>query len=79
MARLDRMGSLQGSPRVITALLDENVKSVYTVVSPIETAYRPAQSLLLRDTGLGLRGPDALHLATAARHDFMIHLFMPGF
>ncbi len=73
LAGLARMGTLEGDPRVIQQALEEHAKHVYLVHDSNAEDHELARDLLLRDPGLGLRGPDALHLAIAARRDEIIY------
>lgn len=62
------MSILEGDPHTIQEALDEHARHVYVVLEPTTEDYQLARSLLLTDPGLGLRAPDVLHLAIAARH-----------
>lgn len=68
LARFERMKRLKGSANDVVRELDAHARSVYAVLEPATEEYELARALLLHDTQLGLRGPDALHLATAVRH-----------
>lgn len=73
LARLERMKRLEGSANDVARELDAHARSIYTVFEPTKEAYELARALLLHDPQLGLRGPDALHLAIVARHGETLH------
>lgn len=73
MARLARMNLLEVDPHVIHEALEAHVRDLYVVLEPASEDFRLARGFLLHDTSLGLRGPDALHLAIAVRHDEVLH------
>jgi uncharacterized protein len=68
LARLDRMKRLEGDVRAIAGALEEHARSIYAILELTGEDYEVARGLLLHDPSLGLRGPDALHLAIAWRH-----------
>jgi predicted nucleic acid-binding protein len=45
---------------------EEDAAFTYVVNDPVASDFQLAAELVLRDVSLGLRGPDALHLAVAA-------------
>lgn len=45
----------------------------YRMLSPVNEDFQEATRLLLPRTDLGLRGPDALHLAVAKRHGLILY------
>ena len=67
------MNQLQGDARAIADALEEHARSIYTILEPTGEDYEVARALLLHDPHLGLRGPDALHLAIAKRHGETLH------
>lgn len=68
LTRLKRMNQLEGDPRLIAATLETHARNVYVILHPDSQDFRIARDLLLHDLRLGLRGPDALHLALVKRH-----------
>lgn len=67
LARLRRMQRFEGDSLAIQRALDEHARYLYTITDPTPADFLKARKLLLQDTGLGLRGDDALHLAISAR------------
>lgn len=63
------MDQLEGDLRVIVGALDAHARDVYVIIQPDLEDFEAARELLLRDPWLGLRGPDALHLAIAKRYE----------
>ncbi len=68
LGRLSRMKALR-DPQPLRKAFEDDARRVYVVVEPVPADYRVAADLLLRDVELGLRGPDALHLAIARAHE----------
>lgn len=69
LARRVRMGELdtQLANTIMTAF-EQDLKSAFHVLELEQQDYTQASRLLLVDPALGLRGPDALHLALASRY-----------
>ena len=67
------MDLLESAPRTIHEALEAHARDVYTILEPTPEDFQLARELLLHDPGLGLRGPDALHLAIARRHHETLH------
>lgn len=61
------MNHLGEEPRVIVSALESHARDVYVIVQPDLQDFGVARELLLHSPRLGLRGPDALHLAIANR------------
>ncbi len=68
LTRLSRMDQLEGDPRLIVDALEAHARDVYVILQPDLEDFHAAREYLLHDPRLGLRGPDALHLAVANRH-----------
>lgn len=67
LARKRRMGELgAGLLARVKSRFDEDADTRFDVLTPQSADYSLASRLLLQDPGLGLRGPDGLHLAIAA-------------
>lgn len=73
VARLVRSGALDGDPQVLLGALETHTRDVYVVVTPERGDHATARAMLVADPHLGLRGPDALHLALAWRHGEVLH------
>ncbi len=73
VARLVRMDRLPGEANSLVDRLDEHLRSVFTPLEPEATDFRAAAEILLYDPRLGLRGPDALHLALAASRGLVLY------
>lgn len=74
LARKQRMAELAAD--LIPAIkhrFDQDVSYRYDVLTPQSGDYELASRLVLRDPDLGLRGPDGLHLAIAARHKLTLY------
>lgn len=67
LTRLKRTNRLEGDPPVIVATLESHARNVYRILNPDSHDFLSARELLLHDPRLGLRGPDALHLAVVKR------------
>lgn len=67
------MKQLEGSAHDVARELEAHAHRIYAVLEPTTEDYELARALLLHDPQLGLRGPDALHLANAARHGETLH------
>jgi predicted nucleic acid-binding protein len=67
------MKQLEGDANDIARELDRHARSVYVMLEPSAEEFELARALLLHDPQLGLRGPDALHLATVTRHGETLH------
>lgn len=57
----------------IKSRFDQDVDHRYEVLKPQSDDYLLASRLILQDPSLGLRGPDALHLAIAAHRRLKLH------
>jgi uncharacterized protein len=68
LGRLARMEALR-DPNPLREAFEEDARGVYVVVEPVAADFRVAADLLVVDVELGLRGPDALHLAIASSHE----------
>lgn len=73
LARDVRMGNMQVETalRVQERFLQD--AEFYRVLSPVSEDFQEAMRLLLPRTDLGLRGPDALHLAIAKRRGLVLY------
>lgn len=74
LARKQRMAEL--AAELIPAIkhrFDQDVSYRYDVLTPLSSDYQLASQLILRDPDLGLRGPDGLQLAIAARHKLTLY------
>ena len=52
---------------------EEDMRVSFVVAEPVKTDFAYASSLLLQDPSLGLRSPDALHLAVAANRSLTVY------
>lgn len=59
---------LEGDALTIARALDEHSRNVYVLLELNNEDFAVARALMLHDPELGLRGPDALHLAVTQRH-----------
>lgn len=67
------MKQLEGKANDVARELDAHARTIYTILEPATDDYELARALLLHDPQLGLRGPDALHLAAVTRHGETLH------
>lgn len=67
LARDVRMGNMQleTANTVLNRFSQDMSLGFYQVLTPLYESFKEATRLLLLQTGAGLRGPDALHLAIA--------------
>ena len=74
LARKQRMGELTAAlSSGVMNRFDQDVSYRYEVVAPGRSDYSLARQLIVRDPALGLRGPDGLHLAVAARYKLTLY------
>lgn len=69
-----RLGDVEAEfARETLRLFEADVASSLVLLEPVRRDFERATSWLLQAPALGLRAPDALHLAIAARHDLQVH------
>ena len=74
LARRIRMKELsEVATRAVLSAFEEDIKDVFQVIVPTTADFQLASTLILTRPGLGLRGPDALHLALAVRHNLTLY------
>ena len=74
LARLVRMNELP-HPLALEVMrtFEEDMRVSFAVAEPVKTDFAEASRLLLQDPSLGLRSPDALHLAVAANRSLTVY------
>ena len=74
LARKQRMTELTADLALeIKGRFDQDVSYRYDVLTPQNADYILAEQRVLRDPGLGLRGPDGLQLAVAATNSLTLY------
>lgn len=74
LARKLRMGELTPSQaQQVMSSFEQDLQTSLLVIEPAGRDFVAASALCLRDPALGLRGPDALHLAVATNHNLPIY------
>ena len=69
-----RMGELTSrQAHQVMSSFEQDLQTSILVIEPSGRDFVAASALCLRDPALGLRGPDALHLAVAANHNLPIY------
>jgi predicted nucleic acid-binding protein len=79
LARLVRTQSLPRQEALDTMrLFEQDARDAMLVIEPVRADFTLARELLLREPGVGLRTPDALHLAIAGNRKLMLHTLDSG-
>jgi predicted nucleic acid-binding protein len=79
LARLVRMRSLPRKEALETMrLFEQDARDSMLVIEPVRADFTLARELLLREARVGLRTPDALHLAIAGNRRLLLHTLDSG-
>ncbi len=74
LARRVRMSEITSAFALqVMAIFDHDSQNTFVVLEPTASEFLEASSLVLQDPNLGLRGPDALHLAVAKTNALPIY------
>lgn len=79
LARRERMNELSSvQVREVNQVFGRSLRA-FRVIPPTTKDFRLTSDLLLRQPALGLRNPDALHLAIAVNHALPVYTLDKGF